>query len=191
LTIQDSSVLHRVSQKMFDSMVNQESDHPSKKLNVKTTLTTQVPPVVHPFFSSKPQPTTSTSKLDNFLPSPPSLAHFLHLDPFAHGSSSSSSTSKKIETVFYDLDGTLIKNRNGGSGFPTSRTDWMWWNPSVPERLKREWEEGKHLVVLSNQGGERPKVQEEWKVKLPLIAAKVGYLFYLHVPFDLISFIHN
>jgi bifunctional polynucleotide phosphatase/kinase len=56
----------------------------------------------------------------------------------------------------------------------------MWWDASVPERLKREWEEGKHLVALSNQGGERPKVQEEWKAKLPLIAAKVCHLLHLH-----------
>jgi hypothetical protein len=76
--------------------------------------------------------------------------------------------------VFYDLDGTLIKTKNGGSGFPTNRADWMWWDSCVPGRLKREWEEGKHLVVLSNQGDGRPKVRAEWKEKLPLIAAKVS-----------------
>ena len=35
-------------------------------------------------------------------------------------------------------------------------------------------EEGKHLVVLSNQADSRPKIRAEWKAKLPLIAAKVG-----------------
>jgi hypothetical protein len=99
---------------------------------------------------------------------------------------------QEIEIVFYDLDVTLIKTRNKGSGFPTNRADWMWWDPSVPGRLKREWEEGKHLVVLSNQGGERPKVQEEWKAKLPLIAAKVShspylYMFRSHQPHKLLK----
>jgi bifunctional polynucleotide phosphatase/kinase len=39
--------------------------------------------------------------------------------------------------------------------------------------LKAEWEEGKHLIVLSNQGDSRPKIREEWKAKLPLITSKV------------------
>lgn len=80
---------------------------------------------------------------------------------------------KKIEIVFYDLDGTLIKTRTG-SDFPTNRSDWQWWDPSVPTQLKKEWEQGKHLVVLSNQGDGREKVRSEWKAKLPLIAAKVS-----------------
>lgn len=148
-----------------------ESDHPSKKLDVKITSPTApapTPAVVHPFFSSKP------ITLGNFLPSPPTIAHFLHLDPFP---SLGESSTRKIEMVFYDLDGTLIKTKNGGSGFPTSRTDWSWWDISVPAKLKREWEEGKHLVVLSNQGDGRPKVRGEWKAKLPLIAAKVCPLY--------------
>jgi hypothetical protein len=41
--------------------------------------------------------------------------------------------------------------------------------------LKREVEEGKHLVVLSNQADSRPKIRAEWKAKLPLIAAKVSF----------------
>jgi len=82
--------------------------------------------------------------------------------------------SKKIEIVFYDLDGTLIKTLKSGSGFPTSRADWQWWDPCVPSRLRKEVEEGKHLVVLSNQADSRPKIRGEWKAKLPLIAAKVS-----------------
>ena len=147
-----------------------KSDHPSKKLDVGTTTPVPTPAVVHPFFSSKP------ITPGNFLPSPPTIAHFLHLDPF---SSLGESSTRKIEIVFYDLDGTLIKTKNGGSGFPTSRTDWSWWDPSVPAKLKREWEEGKHLVVLSNQGDGRPKVRGEWKAKLPLIAAKVSIILLL------------
>ena len=80
---------------------------------------------------------------------------------------------KKVEIVFYDLDGTLIKTRSG-SDFPTNRSDWQWWDPTVPAHLKKEWEDGKHLVILSNQGDAREKIRSEWKAKLPLIATKVS-----------------
>ncbi|WWD20754.1 polynucleotide kinase 3'-phosphatase [Kwoniella shandongensis] len=126
----------------------------------------------HPFFVAG-----AKTQLGTFQPSPPTLIHFTHLDPFApqpvaSTSTASSSTSNKIAISFYDLDGTLIKPRLGGP-FPKSRDDWMWWNPVVPERLKKEWEEGRHLVVISNQGDSREKVRNEWKLKLPLIAAKM------------------
>lgn len=52
----------------------------------------------------------------------------------------------------------------------------MWWHPSVPEKLKQEWEDGTHLVVISNQGSKKPKIKSEWRAKLPLIAAKVRVL---------------
>ena len=96
------------------------------------------------------------------------MIHYFHLDPFSPGPS-----TPKVQVVFYDLDGTLIKTRTG-SEFPRNRDDWMWWNDAVPARLKREHEEGKHLVVLSNQGDERAKIQNEWRAKVPLIAAKVS-----------------
>lgn len=153
---------------------------PSKKRTTTTASNGSSSSSVHPFFTSKP--TTS----GNFVASPSTVCHFLHLDPFASSPSSSlaaagpaasSSTVKpeppKVEVVFYDLDGTLIKTRTGGD-FPSSRSDWTWWHPDVPARLKQEWAEGKHVVVLSNQGDARDKVRTEWKAKLPLIAAKVG-----------------
>ena len=74
--------------------------------------------------------------------------------------------------MFYDIDGTLIQTRKGGQ-YPVGRDDWAWWHPSVPERLKAEWESGKHIVVISNQGDGREKIRREWRAKLPLIAAKV------------------
>ncbi|WWC92336.1 polynucleotide kinase 3'-phosphatase [Kwoniella dendrophila CBS 6074] len=131
----------------------------------------------HPFFSGAAQ-----KILGEFQPSPPTLIHFTHLDPFASSSStiavptaSSSSNGmkkKKIAISFYDLDGTLIKPRLGGQ-FPKSRDDWMWWHPSVPEFLKKEHEQGKHLIVISNQGDPREKIKQEWRAKLSLIAAKI------------------
>ncbi|WWC72602.1 polynucleotide kinase 3'-phosphatase [Kwoniella pini CBS 10737] len=116
------------------------------------------------------------AKKREFQPSPPTLIHFTHLDPFASASPSSSSSShsssKKIPVSFYDLDGTLIKPRLGGQ-FPKSRDDWMWWHPSVPEKLKAEHEKGRHLIIISNQGDQRDKIRQEWRAKLSLIAAKI------------------
>lgn len=113
-----------------------------------------------------------------YLPSPPSLIHYLHLDPFAPSPSSASSskvtgTRAKIPIIFYDLDGTLIKPRSAAK-FPKGRDDWIWWHPSVPSRLAEEWERGRHIVVISNQGDSREKIRAEWREKVPLIAAKVG-----------------
>lgn len=146
----------------------------------------------------------------SFLPSPPTLIHFLHLDPFASsssslnplptpaptpassktaplpasvsaeeklGESSNGSARAKVRVVFYDLDGTLIKPK-GTNRFPTSREDWAWWHPSVPNRLKAEWEDGKHLIVISNQGNAREKIRKEWKAKLSLIVAKVSFSYH-------------
>lgn len=141
---------------------------------------------VHPLF------TGGVKTLGTFLPSPPTLIHYLHLDPFASSPSISTSPpspsssgsaapltdglegkkGKKITIVFYDLDGTLIKTRSGAK-FPTGRDDWVWWHPSVPRRLAAEHEAGKHIVVISNQGDSREKIRREWRAKVPLIAAKV------------------
>ena len=44
----------------------------------------------------------------------------------------------------------------------------------MPAQLKAEWEEGKHLIVVSNQGDAREKIRREWRAKLSLIAAKVS-----------------
>jgi len=128
---------------------------------------------VHPLF------TGGLKELGTFIPSPPALVHWLHLDPFASTQPESSangatgSSIKKVSVVFYDLDGTLIKPKTGAR-FPTSRDDWVWWNPGVPKRLQKEHAEGKHLVVISNQADARPKIRSEWRAKLSLIAGKVS-----------------
>ncbi|WWC98526.1 polynucleotide kinase 3'-phosphatase [Kwoniella sp. B9012] len=80
--------------------------------------------------------------------------------------------AKKLAISFYDLDGTLIKPKSGAQ-FPKNRDDWIWWHSSVPELLKKENEEGRHLIVISNQGDPREKIKSEWRAKLSLIAAKL------------------
>jgi bifunctional polynucleotide phosphatase/kinase len=155
------------------------SNQPPTKKRASGPLTSSAQGIVHPFFSAKP------TTLGNFVSSPPTVCHFLHLDPFKtetkpesapvpEAGPSSGLIRKSVTIVFYDLDGTLIKPRSG-SEFPSGRADWTWWDVSVPGKMKAEWEEGKHLVVLSNQGDTRPKIREEWKAKLPLIMAKVCF----------------
>lgn len=118
------------------------------------------PHPAHPFFAGP------IKQPGSYLPSPSSLVHFLHLDPFARPA------PWKVPIVFYDLDGTLIKTRKGGR-FPASRDDWAWWHPSVLAKLQAEHDEGKHIIVISNQGDAREKIRSEWKAKLPLIVSKV------------------
>lgn len=74
--------------------------------------------------------------------------------------------------IFFDMDGTLIKPRTG-SVWPKSETDWMWLYPEVPLKLAEEVRQGRHVVVLSNQGSGREKLIKEWKLKLGLIAKGV------------------
>ncbi|KAK1923128.1 polynucleotide kinase 3 phosphatase-domain-containing protein [Papiliotrema laurentii] len=154
--------------------------------NSKSIAQSASPKKIHPLF------TGGVKTLGTFLPSPPTLIHYLHLDPFASSPSTSTSPpspsssgspapltdglegkkGKKITIVFYDLDGTLIKTRSGAK-FPTGRDDWVWWHPSVPRRLAAEHAAGKHIVVISNQGDSREKIRREWRAKVPLIAAKM------------------
>ncbi|OCF78678.1 DNA 3'-phosphatase [Kwoniella mangroviensis CBS 8886] len=119
----------------------------------------------HPFFTGAAQ-----KPLGVFQPSPPTLVHFTHLDPFL-SSSSPSNGYNKVAVSFYDLDGTLIKPKSGAQ-FPKNRDDWVWWHSSVPKLLKKEHEEGRHLIVISNQGDPREKIKLEWRAKLSLIAKK-------------------
>jgi bifunctional polynucleotide phosphatase/kinase len=115
----------------------------------------------HPFFS--------TPKTTVFLPSPPTVLHYLHLDPFKVLPES------PIPVIFYDLDGTLIKTRRGGD-FPSGRDDWQWWHRSVLAKLQAEHEAGYHIVILSNQGDGREKIRNEWKAKVSLICDRVRIL---------------
>ncbi|KAG0253653.1 hypothetical protein DFQ27_007281 [Actinomortierella ambigua] len=79
----------------------------------------------------------------------------------------------------YDLDSTLIKV-NGKHKWPKNADDWVWWNASVPARLKEEHEKGHILVVITNQAGLtdqygniRAEKQKEMKLKFEKICAQL------------------
>lgn len=70
------------------------------------------------------------------IEAPPTVEHYLHLDPFASSESSNagSSSSNKVKIAMYDLDGTLIQPKSGAR-FPKDATDWKWWDPTVKAKL--------------------------------------------------------
>lgn len=127
---------------------------PKRKVGQATTectcglITTDHTAKQHAFFSN-----FATRKEEAQLPpsqrstvkqtSPPTVEHFLHLDPFASsiGESSSSPSTKPIKIAMYDLDGTLIEPKNG-KGFPKSATDWKWWDVRVKPKLTEAHAQG-------------------------------------------------
>merc|ERR1740121_110810 len=61
-------------------------------------------------------------------------------------------TKPSASVAAFDLDGTLIDTKSG-KVFAEGPTDWRWWHPKVPEKLRALSSEGRRLVVVSNQSG--------------------------------------
>ncbi|KAJ9119115.1 hypothetical protein QFC22_003606 [Naganishia vaughanmartiniae] len=102
---------------------------------------------------------------------PPTVEHYLHLDPFASSGSSigSPAVSTKVKVAMYDLDGTLIQPKSGAR-FPKDATDWKWWDATVKAKLAQVQKEQFHLVIISNQNL-KEKPLKAWKSKVALICA--------------------
>ena len=58
--------------------------------------------------------------------------------------------SEKIAS--FDMDSTLILTKSGKT-FAQNASDWLWWNPAVPRKLKEAYEDGFKIVIISNQAG--------------------------------------
>ncbi|PVH94624.1 PNK3P-domain-containing protein [Periconia macrospinosa] len=58
----------------------------------------------------------------------------------------------KRKIAAFDFDSTLIKPASDRK-FAKDASDWKWWDPCVPGKLRQLHEEGYLVVVLSNQGG--------------------------------------
>lgn len=52
----------------------------------------------------------------------------------------------------FDIDWTIIRTKSGKK-FPTGQSDWTFFDPKVPVKLKELHDEGKKIVFFTNQGG--------------------------------------
>jgi bifunctional polynucleotide phosphatase/kinase len=84
-------------------------------------------------------------------------------------------TEPSDKIASFDMDGTLIATKSGNK-FSTGRTDWKWWHPKVPTKLKELHKSGYKLVIFSNQGGVgKGKVSaKDIKGKVEDIIAELG-----------------
>lgn len=76
----------------------------------------------------------------------------------------------------YDMDGTLIKTISG-LVFPKDYKDWQLAYPEVPAKLKKMYDDGYKIVIMSNQGrlGRLGKVTvNNFKTKIENIVQKIG-----------------
>ncbi|MCJ1286991.1 hypothetical protein MMC26_006338 [Xylographa opegraphella] len=65
-------------------------------------------------------------------------------------------SNKKRKVAAFDFvsrhDSTLIRT-SSGNVFGRNAADWQWWDPCVPGKLRKLYEDGYLVVILSNQGG--------------------------------------
>ena len=52
----------------------------------------------------------------------------------------------------FDMDCTLI-NTKSGAKFAKNAEDWVYWDKSVPHKLKELYENGYKIVIFTNQKG--------------------------------------
>ncbi|EAA30326.3 PNK3P-domain-containing protein [Neurospora crassa] len=62
-------------------------------------------------------------------------------------------TVKRRKIAAFDLDSTLITSASGKK-HSHDAADWKWWHHSVPDRLRKLYnEEGYQVIIFTNQGG--------------------------------------
>ncbi|XP_016837662.1 uncharacterized protein F21D5.5 isoform X1 [Nasonia vitripennis] len=75
----------------------------------------------------------------------------------------------------YDMDKTLIKTISGLE-FPKDCNDWQLLYPEVPGKIKKFYEDGYKIVILSNQGnlGSGKITLKDFKKKIEKLVKKIG-----------------
>ncbi|KAG8527914.1 uncharacterized protein KY384_006830 [Bacidia gigantensis] len=58
---------------------------------------------------------------------------------------------KRRKIALFDLDSTLVLTSSGNI-YSKDASDWKWWHISVPSSIKRLYEDGYQVVIISNQG---------------------------------------
>ncbi|PFH59786.1 hypothetical protein XA68_11894 [Ophiocordyceps unilateralis] len=118
---------------------------PAVKRTVQSSTTKSA---VASFFtptSQKPKDRTVWSQVAPDAGAPPTLLVGRHADEDKDGS--------RRNMAAFDLDSTLVVT-SSGKKHASSATDWKWWHPSVPARIRQLYhEQGYGVVILSNQAG--------------------------------------
>ncbi|OAK95989.1 PNK3P-domain-containing protein [Phaeosphaeriaceae sp. SRC1lsM3a] len=88
--------------------------------------------------------------------------------------------SQRTRIAAFDFDSTLITPASG-KVFSRDASDWKWWHSSVPATLRRLYEEGYLVAVVSNQGGislkPDPKTIKSDQKRLADFKTKVSAVF--------------
>ncbi|RDA85857.1 hypothetical protein CP532_4904 [Ophiocordyceps camponoti-leonardi (nom. inval.)] len=127
---------------------NSTRSSPTTKRTVQSSTTKSA---VNSFFtplSQKPKDRTEWSQRAGDAGGPSTLLVGRH-----HSAEGETDGRCRKKIAAFDLDSTLIVP-SSGKKYPTSATDWKWWHPSVPQRLRQLYhEQGYRVVILSNQAG--------------------------------------
>ena len=95
-----------------------------------------------------------------------------------------------IKIAAYDMDKTLIKTISGLE-FPKDANDWQLLYAEIPGKIKKFYEDGYKIVILSNQAslGTGKITLKDFKLKIERLVKKIGvpmqvyYLFYFILKF--------
>ena len=60
-------------------------------------------------------------------------------------------TPSRTRIAAFDLDSTLIVSASGRT-ISKDAGDWKWWDPSIPTQLRRLYDDGYQLIIITNQG---------------------------------------
>ncbi|KAG0282683.1 hypothetical protein BGZ96_000238 [Linnemannia gamsii] len=128
----------------------------SRRRSVSQDRESALPPAKKPMFSI-------FQKGSNTPTTPADIAWETNGSSFIVGQAFHPKSGSKIAA--FDLDSTLIKV-NGKHKWPKNADDWVWWTANVPAHLQKLADEGRTLVVITNQGGLDGNVEKQKEMKL-------------------------
>ncbi|KAI0807045.1 PNK3P-domain-containing protein [Fomes fomentarius] len=126
-----------------------------------------------PLFNKPGTPSDSNSNSTFRWITPPlgpnkSCLHGVNGDPECHS-----------KVAAFDLDGCLILSSFPKKGTPPS---FDWWRKSIPNKLRQVHEQRYSIVIITNQALRTTALINDWKKKIPLIAAALS-----DIPFRILA----
>ncbi|MCJ1308396.1 hypothetical protein MMC25_002049 [Agyrium rufum] len=118
---------------------------PAKRRLESTTTQKAVSSFFTPVSKKEPESTTWRVIKDSLL-----IGHY---EPKVEKTTSKSNgTNTRSKIAAFDFDSTLIQT-SSGNVFGRDAADWKWWDASVPSTLRKLWDDGYIIAIVSNQGG--------------------------------------